>query len=91
MHHFIVVYLYFYFNVKDLIIFVSFILCVLHGGQGICACEWMQHLYLSPWSVTNHRDQSPSLMGINWVNDGVGIDFVEYMCYKSVHFYNSLE
>ena len=50
-----------------------------------------QHLYLSAWSVTKHRNQSPSLTGINWVSDGVSINFIEYMCYKSVRFYGSLE
>ena len=59
--------------------------------QGICICEQMRCLYLSSWSVTKHRDQSLSLMGINWVSDGVGINFIEYMHYKSVCFYGSLE
>ena len=81
----------FYFNIKDLINSVSFIQCVLCGVQGICMCEWMGHLYLSMQSVTKHRDQSPSPMSVNWASDGVGIDFIEYMCYKSGCFYNSLE
>ena len=79
------------FNIKDLINSVSFIWCVLYGTQGICTREWMQHLYLSMQSVTKHGDRSPSLTSVNWVSDGVGINFIEYMCYKSVHFYNSLE
>ena len=53
--------------------------------------RWMWHLCLSMQSVTMHGDWSPSPMGVNWVSDGVGIDFIEYMHYKSVHFYGSLE
>ena len=53
--------------------------------------EWMQHLYLSMQSVTKHRDRSLSLMSVNWVSDGVSIDFIEYMHYKSVRFYKSLK
>ena len=41
--------------------------------------------------VTKHGDQCLSLAGVYWVSDGAGIDFVEYMHYKSVCFYNSLE
>ena len=52
---------------------------------------WMRHLYLSMQSVTKHGDQSLSLTGINWISNGVGIDFIEYMHYESVHFYGSLE
>ena len=59
--------------------------------QGICTHGQVQCLCLSTWNVTKHRDQSSSLTGINWVSDGVGIDFIEYMHYKSVHFYSSLE
>ena len=82
----------FYFNIKDLIYFcVPFVQCVLCGVQGICMHGWVKHLCLSAQSVTKHGNQSPSLMGIIWVSDGVGINFVEYMRYKSVHFYGSLE
>ena len=81
----------FYFSVKDLINSVSFVQYVLCSVQGICAHEWTRHLYLSKQSVTKHRDQSPSPTSINWVSDRAGIDFVEYMYYKSVCFYNSLE
>ena len=69
-------------NIKDLIVFVSFIQCVLYSVQGICMHEWMWHLYLSAWSVTKHGDQSPSPMGVNWVSDRVGIDFIEYQYIK---------
>ena len=41
--------------------------------------------------AAKHGDQCPSLAGVYWINDGASIDFVEYMCYKSVRFYNSLE
>ena len=41
--------------------------------------------------VTKHGDQCPSPTGACLVSDGAGIDFVEYMHYKSVRFYNSLE
>ena len=51
----------------------------------------VQHLCLSMQNVTKHRDRSWSLTGINWVGDGVGIDFIEYMYYKGVCFYSSLE
>ena len=52
------------------------------GGYGICIC---------PCGVTKHRDQSPSPMGVNWVSDGVSINFIEYIYYKSVRFYSSLK
>ena len=48
-------------------------------------------LYLSARNVTKHGDRSPSPTGVDWVSDGVGIDFVEYMRYESVRFYGSLE
>ena len=70
---------------------MSFAWYVLYDAQGVCACEWTWCLYLSARNVTKHRDQSPSPTGVNWGSDGVGIDFVEYMHYKSVHFYGSLE
>ena len=54
-------------------------------------CEWVQHLYLSTWNVTKHGDRSPSPTGVNWVSDGVSIDFTEYMCRKGVHFFGSLK
>ena len=41
--------------------------------------------------MTKYGDPSSSTMGVNWVSDGVGIDFAEYMCYKGVCFYGSLE
>ena len=82
----------FYFDIKRLNIFcVSTVQCVQCGVQGICTCRWMQRLCLSMWNVTQHGDWSPSPMGINWVSDGVSINFVEYMHYKSVRFYGSLE
>ena len=59
--------------------------------QGICAGGQTQCLYLSMQNVTKHRDRSLSLTGVNWVSDGVSIDFVEYMHYESVCFYGSLE
>ena len=45
-----------------------------------------QCLYLSAWSVTKHGGQSPSLMSINWESDEASINFLEYMCIKSVRF-----
>ena len=82
----------FYFNMKDLIYFcIPFVQCVLCSMQGICACGWMWCLCLSMWSVTKHGDQSPSLTGVNWVSDGVSIDFIEYVHNKIVCFYSSLE
>ena len=45
----------------------------------------------STWDVTKHRSQSPSPMGVNWLNDRVSIDSTEYMCCKVVHFSGSLE
>ena len=76
----------FYFSTKDSIYFcvICLVCLVWHAG-------YMQHLCLSAWSVTKHGDRSPSPMGVNWVSDGVSIDFVEYMCYNSVCFYSSLE
>ena len=41
--------------------------------------------------VTKHRDQCLSPAGVYWVSDEAGIDFVEYMHYKSICFYDSLE
>ena len=64
--------------------------CVLCGMQGVCARGWVQRLCLSAQSVTKCGDRSPSPTGVNWVSDEVGIDFIEYMCYKSVCFYGSL-
>ena len=82
----------FYFNIKDLIYFcVPFVRCVLCGVQGVCARGWMRRLCLSARNVTKHGDRSPSPTGVNWVSDGVGIDSVEYMRYKSVRFYGNLE
>ena len=81
----------FYFNIKDLIFCVPSVRCVLCGVQGICIHRWMWHLYLSMRNVTKHRDRSPSSTGVNWVSNGAGIDFIEYMHYKSVCFYGSLE
>ena len=46
---------------------------------------------LSTQNVTKHRDQSPSLTGINWVSDRVSIDFTEYMHLKDVRFFGSLK
>ena len=59
--------------------------------QDVCTHEQVQHLYLSVWNVTKHGDQSLSPTGINWVSDGVGINFVECMCCESVRFHGSLE
>ena len=86
------IYLYFIFDIKDLIYFcVPCVWYVLCRVLDVCPHGWVQCLYLSAWNVTKHRDQSPSLTGVNWVSDEVGIDFAEYMCYKDVHFYGSLE
>ena len=54
-------------------------------------CRWMWHLCLSMRNVTKHGDPSPSPTDVNWVSDRVGINFIEYMHYKGVCFYNSLE
>ena len=59
--------------------------------QDICTRGWVQHLYLSAWNVTKHGDQSLSLTGINWVSDGLSIDFTEYMHHRGVRFFGSLE
>ena len=59
--------------------------------QDICMHGWMWCLYLSMQSVTKHGDRSLSPTGVNWISDGVGIDFVESMHYESVRFYGSLE
>ena len=86
------IYLYFIFDIKDSIYFwVSCVWYVLCRMQDVCTCRWVQRLYLSTWSVTKYGDPSSSTMGVNWVSDGVGIDFAEYMCYKGVCFYGSLE
>ena len=34
------------------------------------------------WDVTKHGDQCPSLVGISWVDDGVGIDSKEIYAYR---------
>ena len=60
---------------------------ILCRMQDICVHEQVWCLYLSMQDVTKHRDRSPSLMGINWVSDGVHINFSEYMhckCYKTI-------
>ena len=74
------------FIVRIVFIFIQYktqkILCVLNKFFAICgvyAC------------VTKHGYRCPSPAGVYSVSDGAGIDFVEYMCYKSVRFYNSLE
>ena len=73
---FIVIYLYFIFDIKDLIYFcvpcVWYVLCRM---QDVCTCGEVRHLYLSAWSVTKHRDRSLSPMGINWVS----VSSVEYL------------
>ena len=79
----------FYFDIKDSIYFLcsfSSVCSMQHAGY-----MRAEHLCLSMQDVTKHRDWSLSPTGINWVSDGVSIDFIEYMCYKSVHFYGSLE
>ena len=50
-------------------------LCVLEVVRDICTYAWAGHLCPSTWNVTKHGSQSPSLMGVNWVSDGVSIDF----------------
>ena len=57
----------------------------------ICMCGCVWHLYLSTRNVTQHGGQSPSLMGVNWVSDGVGIDSTEYMYHEDVCFSGSLK
>ena len=57
----------------------------------VCMYACVGHLYLSAWDVTKHGSQSLSLMGVNWVSDGVGINSIEYMRHKSVHFSGSLK
>ena len=42
-------------------------------------------------NVTKHGDQPPSPMGVNWVSDGVGIDFTEYMHHRGVRVFGCLE
>ena len=41
--------------------------------------------------VTKHGIRCLSPASVCWVNDRAGINFIEYMCYKSIRFYNSLE
>ena len=56
---------------------------MLRAVQGVCMYMWMGRLCSSAWDVTKHGDQSPSLTGISWVNDGVGIDSKEmYACQR---------
>ena len=64
---------------------------VLCGVQDIWACGRVRRLCLSARNVTKHGDRSRSPMGADWVSDGVGIDFAEYICYKGVRFFGSLE
>ena len=61
------------------------------AARDVCMYACAGHLYSSAWDVTKHRGQSPSLTGVNWVNDGVSIDSTEYMCCKVVCFSGSLE
>ena len=42
----------------------------------------MQHSSSFTWDVTKHGDQCPSLMGINWVSDRVGFDFIKVYAYQ---------
>ena len=59
--------------------------------QGVCMCTCVGCLYSSMWDVTKYGGWSPSLMGVNWVSDRVGIDSTEYMHCISVCFSGSLE
>ena len=43
----------------------------------------MGRLCSSMQDVTKHRDQSPSLMSINWVSDGVSINSKEIYVYQT--------
>ena len=52
-----------------------------------CMRVWLSMAF----NVTKHGYWCPSPAGVYWVSDGTGINFVEYMRYKSVCFYNSLE
>ena len=72
---------------------VTFIVIFLYvwSGMSVCAYVWVGCLHLSAWDETKHGSWSLSLMGINWVSDGVGINSTEYMCCKSVHFSGSLK
>ena len=81
---FIVIYFLFYFD-KKLNVFLSLCLrCSVWSARYITCI-------LSTWNVTKHRDWSLSLTGINWVSDGVSINFTEYMYHKDVHFFGSLK
>ena len=57
----------------------------------VCMYVCVGCLYSSAWDVTKHGGRSPSPMGINWVNDRVGINSTEYMHCKVVCFSGSLE
>ena len=37
---------------------------------------------LHMWPVTKHGDQCLSPVGVNWVSDGAGIDFIEMYAYE---------
>ena len=65
--------------------------CVFGVMWDICMCVCVWCLYLSAWGVTKYGGWSPSLMGVNWVSDGVSINSTEYMRHKSVCFSGSLE
>ena len=52
-------------------------------------CRCIGHLHSSAWNVTKHGGRSLSLMGVNWVSDGVGIDSTEYMRCEDVCFSGS--
>ena len=76
---------------KKLNIFCPCVWGVLCGVQDICACERCSACILSARDVTKHGDRSPSPTGVNWVSDGVGIDFTEYMRCKGVCLFGSLK
>ena len=88
---FIVIYLYFIFDIKDLIYFYipCGLVCSMRGARYMGV--WAGAALVSARNVTKHGDRSRSPTGADWVSDGVGIDFAEYICYKGVRFFGSLE
>ena len=57
-------------------------MCILKAAWGVCKYVWMGRLCSSVRGVTKHRDQSPSLMSVNWVSDGVSINSKEIYVYR---------
>ena len=79
---------------NDLIVIVRIVLFFIQYRTQeffVCVLDEFLAIYGIYACVTKHSYRCPSLAGTNQVSSRAGINFVEYMRYKSVRFYNSLE